>query len=162
MFFLSPQDVIIFMIGGATYEEARTISLYNQDPATASNGALPPGAGVHMLLGGTCVHNSSRRVAQGRLCMIPLNEPFFSYLQMLRSAAENFPSTIYDPPPESASNAPILNLNLGGVNVSLGGAAGSGVYRTSSDAVGVQADGLRDGVMNLIGKVKQGVDRIAQ
>ncbi|KAL9710999.1 vacuolar protein sorting-associated protein 45 [Leucoagaricus gongylophorus] len=139
-----PQDVIIFMIGGATYEEARTISLYNQDPATASNGALPPGAGVHMLLGGTCVHNSS------------------SYLQMLRSAAENFPSTIYDPPPESASNAPILNLNLGGVNVSLGGAAGSGVYRTSSDAVGVQADGLRDGVMNLIGKVKQGVDRIAQ
>jgi len=26
----------------------------------------------------------------------------------------------------------------------------------------VQADGLRDGVMNLIGRVKQGVDRIAQ
>ncbi|KAF5360755.1 hypothetical protein D9756_004715 [Leucocoprinus leucothites] len=137
-----PQDVIIFIIGGATYEEARTVSLYNQDPTTASNGALPPGAGVHLLLGGTCVHNSS------------------SYIEMLRSGAENFSPTIYDPPPESASNAPILNLNLGGVNVSLGGAGGTGVYRTSSDAVGVQADGLRDGVMNLIGKVKQGVDRI--
>lgn len=80
---------------------------------------------------------------------------------MIRSAAEKFPSTVYDPPPESASNAPMLNLNLGGVNVSLGGPAGTGVYRTSGDAVGVQADGLRDGVMNLIGKVKQGVDRIA-
>lgn len=56
----SPQDVILFIIGGATYEEARTIMLYNQDPVAASNGALPAGAGVRLLLGGTCVHNSSR------------------------------------------------------------------------------------------------------
>lgn len=78
---------------------------------------------------------------------------------MFRSAATSFPATVYEPPPESA--APSLNLNLpGGVNVSLGG-GGTGVYRTSGDAVGVQADGIRDGVMNLIGKVKQGVDRIA-
>jgi vacuolar protein sorting-associated protein 45 len=79
---------------------------------------------------------------------------------MIRSAAASFPSSVYEPPPESASNAPALNLNLGGVNVSLGGPAGTGVYRTSGDAVGVQADGIRDGVRNLIGKVKQGVDRI--
>ncbi|KXN88258.1 Vacuolar protein sorting-associated protein 45 [Leucoagaricus sp. SymC.cos] len=138
-----PQDVILFIIGGTTYEEARTVTFYNQDPVATSNGAVPPGAGVRLLLGGTCVHNSS------------------SYMEMIRSAAEDFPRTIYDPPPESASNAPVLNLNLGGVNVSLGGPAGTGVYRTSSDAVGVQADGLRDGVMNLFGKVKQGVDRIA-
>ncbi|KAF9454695.1 Sec1-like protein [Macrolepiota fuliginosa MF-IS2] len=93
-----PQDIILFIIGGATYEEARTVSLYNQDPVAASNGALPPGVGVRLLLGGTCMHNSS------------------SYVEMVRSAAEKFPSTIYDPPPESASNAPVLNLNLGGVN----------------------------------------------
>jgi len=80
---------------------------------------------------------------------------------MMRSAAVNFPATVYDPPPESASNAPALNLNLGGVNVSLGGPAGTGVYRTSGEGVGVQADGIRDGVMNLLGKVKHGVDRIA-
>jgi hypothetical protein len=55
----------------------------------------------------------------------------------------------------------MLNLNLGGVNVSLGGVAGTGVYRTSNEGLNVQTDGLRDGVMNLIGKVKQGVDRIA-
>jgi hypothetical protein len=79
---------------------------------------------------------------------------------MLRSAAVNFPDTVYDPPPESSSNAPALNLNLGGVNVSLGGPAGTGVYRTSNEGINVQADGLRDGVLNLIDKVKQGVDRI--
>jgi vacuolar protein sorting-associated protein 45 len=83
------------------------------------------------------------------------------YVEMLRLAAANFSSSVYDPPPESASTAPILNLNLGGVNVSLGGAAGTGVYRTNGEGVNVQADGIRDGVMNLFGKVKQGVDRIA-
>ncbi|KAF4617671.1 hypothetical protein D9613_005878 [Agrocybe pediades] len=138
-----PQDVIIFMIGGTTYEEARTVTLFNQDPVAASNGGIVNPAGIRLLLGGTCVHNST------------------SYVDMLRSAAANFPPSVYDPPPESATNAPILNLNLGGVNVSLGGPAGTGVYRSSSEGVGVQADGIRDGVMNLLGKVKQGVDRIA-
>ena len=80
---------------------------------------------------------------------------------MLHSMAQKLPATVYDPPPESASTAPILNLNLGGVNVSLGGPGGSGVYRTSGEGgVSVQADGIRDGVMNLLGKVKQGVDQI--
>lgn len=79
---------------------------------------------------------------------------------MIRSAATSFPASVYEPPPESASNMPSLNLNLGGVNVSLGGPAGTGVYRTSSDAIGVQTEGIRDGVMNLLGKVKQGVDKI--
>jgi hypothetical protein len=83
-----------------------------------------------------------------------------SYLEMVRAAAEGFPSSVYEPPPESSSNAPSLNLNLGGVNVSLGGPSGSGVYRTSSDNVGIQAEGIRDGVRNLFGKVKQGVDKI--
>lgn len=83
-----------------------------------------------------------------------------SYLEMIRAAAEGFPNSVYDPPPESSSNAPSLNLNLGGVNVSLGGPGGSGVYRTSSDNVGVQAEGIRDGVRSLFGKVKQGVDKI--
>ncbi|KAG6841995.1 hypothetical protein C0991_004486 [Blastosporella zonata] len=137
-----PQDVIIFMIGGTTYEEARTVSLFNQDPAAASNG-VQAAAGTRLLLGGTCVHNSS------------------SYLEMIRSAATSFPSSVYEPPPESASNAPALNLNLGGVNVSLGGPGGSGVFRSSGEGVSVQADGIRDGVLSLFDKVKQGVDRIA-
>ncbi|KAF9013529.1 Sec1-like protein [Cyathus striatus] len=93
-----PQDVIIFMIGGTTYEEARTVTLFNQDPVGASNGGITNPSGIRLLLGGTFVHNSS------------------SYLEMIRSAAVNFPASVFDPPPESASNAPILNLNLGGVN----------------------------------------------
>ena len=54
-----PQDVIIFMIGGTTYEEARTVALFNQDPVAASNGGITNPAGIRILLGGTCVHNSS-------------------------------------------------------------------------------------------------------
>ncbi|KAF9049477.1 Sec1-like protein [Hymenopellis radicata] len=94
-----PQDVIIFMIGGTTYEEARTVTLLNQQPsAPAGGGNAGAGAGVRLLLGGTCVHNSS------------------SYIEMVRHAATSFPASVYEPPPESASNAPALNLNLGGVN----------------------------------------------
>ena len=156
-----PQDVIIFMIGGITYEEARTVALFNQDPVAASNGGITNPAGTRILLGGTCVHNSSSCVMFRWLCPYKTNTKVNRYLEMLRSAAANFPPSVYDPPPESASTAPILNLNLGGVNVSLGGAAGPGVYRTNGEGVGVQADGIRDGVMNLFGKVKQGVDRIA-
>ena len=49
-----PQDVIIFMIGGTTYEEARVVSLLNQD-LSVGNG--PPGStantasGTRILLG---------------------------------------------------------------------------------------------------------------
>lgn len=79
---------------------------------------------------------------------------------MMKTAAVNFPSSMYDPPPEAPANAPSLNLNLGNVNVSLGG-ANTGVYRSSGkNGVSVQAEGIRDGVRNLLGKVKEGVDRI--
>ncbi|KAJ3834993.1 Sec1 family-domain-containing protein [Lentinula raphanica] len=94
-----PQDIIIFMIGGTTYEEAKTVAQINQQQsATLSTGTGVSGAGTRLLLGGTCVHNST------------------SYLEMVRTAAEQFPASVYEPPPESASNAPVLNLNLGGVN----------------------------------------------
>ncbi|KAG1872436.1 Sec1 family-domain-containing protein [Suillus subalutaceus] len=86
-----PQDVIIFMIGGTTYEEARTVALLNQEAGNSLTG-------TRILLGGTCVHNSS------------------SYVEMIRAAAERFPASVYEPPPESATTAPSLNLNLGGVN----------------------------------------------
>ncbi|KAF9499001.1 vacuolar protein sorting-associated protein 45 [Pleurotus eryngii] len=136
-----PQDVIVFMIGGTTFTEARAISLMNNE-STGSAAAGSTAYAARILLGGTCIHNSS------------------SYVEMIRSAATSFPASVYEPPPESASNMPSLNLNLGGVNVSLGGPVGTGVYRTSSDAIGVQTEGIRDGVMNLLGKVKQGVDKI--
>jgi len=47
LLFARPQDVIVFMIGGATYEEA--LSVYN------INKSLP---GVKVILGGTTIHNT--------------------------------------------------------------------------------------------------------
>ena len=47
-----PQDVVIFMVGGTTYEEARTVHLVN---ATQT--------GTRIFLGGTVVQNSGRLVA---------------------------------------------------------------------------------------------------
>lgn len=44
-----PQDIIVFIIGGATFEEARYIAQLN---------AATPG--VRIVLGGTTIHNSTR------------------------------------------------------------------------------------------------------
>ncbi|KAJ4392068.1 vacuolar protein sorting-associated protein 45 [Gnomoniopsis smithogilvyi] len=43
-----PQDIIVFIIGGATYEEARTVATIN---------ASTPG--VRLVLGGTTIHNAT-------------------------------------------------------------------------------------------------------
>ena len=43
-----PQDVIVFIVGGATYEEAKVVA--------SINASVP---GVRTVLGGTSVHNSS-------------------------------------------------------------------------------------------------------
>ena len=79
---------------------------------------------------------------------------------MMKDAAAGFSPAVYDPPPEAPSTAPSLNLTLGNVNVSLGGPA-SGVFRTEGKSgPNVQTEGLRDGVRNLFGRVREGVDRI--
>lgn len=46
-----PQDVIVFMVGGTTYEEAKHVARLNSESGTS---------GSRILLGGTCIHNSSR------------------------------------------------------------------------------------------------------
>ena len=43
-----PQDIIVFMVGGTTYEEARMVAQVNA--------SVP---GVRVVLGGTCVHDST-------------------------------------------------------------------------------------------------------
>ncbi len=44
-----PQDVIVFIVGGATYEEAFAVANINRTTQ-----------GVRVILGGTTVHNSAR------------------------------------------------------------------------------------------------------
>ena len=43
-----PQDIVVFMVGGTTYEEAKMVAQVNA--------SVP---GVRVVLGGTCVHNST-------------------------------------------------------------------------------------------------------
>ncbi|RDW89439.1 putative vacuolar protein sorting protein VpsB [Coleophoma cylindrospora] len=43
-----PQDIILFMVGGITFEEAKTVSQIN---------ASSPG--IRIVIGGTCIHNST-------------------------------------------------------------------------------------------------------
>ncbi|KAG8993079.1 vacuolar protein sorting-associated protein 45 [Tulasnella sp. JGI-2019a] len=137
-----PQDVIVFMVGGTTYEEAHAISKVNRDL----------GNSARVLLGGTCIHNSS------------------SFLHQLSTAP--FAPSCTQPPREVAATSspsllntgdrPALNVQLGGINVSVGGAGGTGVFRTASgEGMSVQADGLKDGVRDLWGKVRQGVERFS-
>ncbi|CAO3662748.1 unnamed protein product [Rhizopus stolonifer] len=48
-----PQDIIVFMCGGATFEEARYISQLNESAP-----------GVRIVLGGNCIHNSKSFLEQ--------------------------------------------------------------------------------------------------
>lgn len=85
---------------------------------------------------------------------------------MLQTALTNFPPSFTQPPSEISSGStaggsgPSLNVQLGNLNLSVGGAAGTGLYRSTGEGVGLQADGIRDGVKSLFGKVKQGVESI--
>ena len=99
---------------------------------------------------------------------------------MVESAAENFDPSIYGPlitsaPPTSTStstpappvNGPSINLRAGGYELSVGGAGGSGLYRTGTGEAGASfqigqmpqvAEGLRDGAGRLWGNVRQRVE----
>jgi vacuolar protein sorting-associated protein 45 len=51
-----PQEVIIFIVGGTTYEESRSVALQN-----ASN------SGIRFILGGSVVLNSKRYASESSL-----------------------------------------------------------------------------------------------
>lgn len=92
-----PQDVILFVIGGTTYEEARVIALLNGGVSGTPQPAWP---GTRFLIGGTTVHNSR------------------SFLQMIRHTASRLPSSITRPPPSAGDSA--LNVRLGPVQLAVG------------------------------------------
>jgi vacuolar protein sorting-associated protein 45 len=73
---------------------------------------------------------------------------------MISSSAVNFGSSVFNPPAGVPSAAPGVNLQLGNISVNVGGSAGTGVYRTSTEGSLVQTEGIRDGVRNFMGKVK--------
>ncbi|GHJ83888.1 hypothetical protein NliqN6_0290 [Naganishia liquefaciens] len=157
-----PQDIIVFMLGGTTYEESRTVALLNQQLAGQTR----------IIIGGSYVHNSK------------------SFLDMLSNAAEHYPPSVYGPPaslgasggntsvsslgntasasapPPPPTHAPALNLRAGGYELSVGGVAGSGLYRASGApggiAASVQLDGLRDGAKSFFGNLRDRVETTVQ
>ena len=157
-----PQDVIIFIIDGATFEEARTVALLNEASSNASgatgSGGTPRCSGFYWAVPVSTTPQG--QCPTRKLVVAVLMGAVSSPVGVIKFAAITFPSSVYDLPVVPANNLPALNINLGGVNISLGGNS-AGVYRTSGDmGVGVQADGIRDGMKTLFGKVKQGVDQI--
>jgi len=106
------QNFIIFIIGGATFEEARTVALLNEASPNASgatgSGSTP--ARLRLLLGGTCVHNSSSERPTRKLVVTVLIGAISSFVEMIKSAAMTFPSSVYDPPAVPANNLPTLTI----------------------------------------------------
>ncbi|PWN87154.1 putative vacuolar protein sorting protein VpsB [Acaromyces ingoldii] len=167
-----PQDVIIFVVGGATYEEARTIALLNaqHDHSAASGTDTPPvnasgaasglagggiggasGPSTRFLLGGTCIHSSS------------------SFLDMIQDVASRLPSSFARPPPTSnaasAASQPSLNLSIGPVQLNVGGrqAGQPGEQGSFLDPgrMGEAAEGARDLARGLFGRVRGAVDSLS-
>ncbi|GAA5939825.1 Vps45p [Sporobolomyces koalae] len=168
-----PQDIIVFIIGGTTYEEARYVAQLNQQfeagqglsssvgpAATGSrdgNGQI--GIGTRIILGGTCVLNSKM------------------FLQMVRDASFSFPaSTIApigtspptlsrpSPPSTTSTRTPVplpaasstasnnYALNLGPVSLN--------VDQRVGNTLEAATDAARDGLKDLFGKVRSKVDGV--
>ncbi|WFD29515.1 vacuolar protein sorting-associated protein 45 [Malassezia sp. CBS 17886] len=129
-----PQDVILFVIGGTTYEEARVVALLNGLAAPGARGA-PSWPGTRFLLGGTTVHNSH------------------SFLNMIQHTATRLPASITRPPPgRGGEDASGLQLRLGPVHLAVphpGGAA-------ASEGIGQVASGARDFATGLLGRLGGG------
>lgn len=85
-----PQDVIVFVIGGTTYEEARMVALLNGAGSAASNAPAPTWPGTRFLLGGTTVHRSR------------------SFLDMVQHVATRQPSLTRAPPAVGSRGPPLL------------------------------------------------------
>ncbi|CAD6575298.1 MAG: vacuolar protein sorting-associated protein 45 [Cyphobasidiales sp. Tagirdzhanova-0007] len=114
-----PQDIILFMIGGTTYEEARAVEILNQRFASGENvfGLNLPGPSTtsvspshtRIILGGTELKAKSR------------------FLDLLRDAATRFPATMTSsslslrpPVPPSQPSQERYNLQLGNISLSVG------------------------------------------
>ncbi|OAV99887.1 hypothetical protein PTTG_01474 [Puccinia triticina 1-1 BBBD Race 1] len=156
---IRPIELIVFVVGGTTYEEARSIALLNERLASGVGFSGPgpqPQIGARVVLGGTCVHNSR------------------TFLDWLRELGAKFPgSTEAKPGLITASGGPTgppgetsfgeggggFNLQLGALSVNVGGAGAGASAAGNQVAAGLEefGDAAVDGVRNLFGRVRKGV-----
>ena len=121
-----PQDIIIFIVGGTTYEEAKTVAQLNAQFAAGHSlaGSIGPAGPVsqntRLILGGTCVHNSKRYVTNGARLSSPharldgtraltesTSSDSYSFLEMVRDAAFAFGSSFSAPLPNLSTSVPL-------------------------------------------------------
>ncbi|CAO1615909.1 unnamed protein product [Parajaminaea phylloscopi] len=176
-----PQDIIVFIIGGATFEEARYIHLLNQQ-YSGGNGPLNNGiagsmasnsqssgsaavspqpvsmgtsSGTRFLLGGSVMLNSE------------------SWLNTVQDAATRFGPSVARPPSTPAGSAQgqglnlrigPVQLNVGGGDTSTGGLDSAGPLTgpgglVASARIGEAAQGAVELAGGLWGRLKEGVGR---
>lgn len=159
---LRPLELIVFVVGGTTYEEARSVALLNER-LTSGQGFSGPGPqpqlGAKVILGGTCVHNSK------------------TFLNWLRDLSVRFPTLTESKPTlinagGSLNNAQTnpsgfgsggggFNIQLGSLSVNVGSSNSSsnhaGPGSTTTSGLEEIGDAAVDGVRNLIGIVRKGV-----
>ncbi|CEQ43044.1 SPOSA6832_04937, partial [Sporobolomyces salmonicolor] len=161
-----PQDIIIFIVGGTTYEEAKAVAQFNaqfaagQGLAGSLGPAGPVGVGTTILLGGTCVHNSKSFLTMVRDASFSFPSSFSS-VQALRPSTPSSSSTTPTPPssgppaPSAAVSPPPQQnfaLNLGPISLNVGGQAGN--------TLEAGVDAARDGLRDVLAKVRNRVDGV--
>ncbi|KAA1096514.1 vacuolar protein sorting-associated protein 45 [Puccinia graminis f. sp. tritici] len=151
-----PIEVVVFVVGGSTYEEARSIALLNDRLASGVGFSGPgpqPQLGARVILGGTYVHNSR------------------TFLDWLRDLGTKYPEYTEPKPSLIASGSSQgdmsfgdggFNLQLGNLSVNVGSGAGGGGANGAGSrpvAAGLEefGDAAVDGVRNLFGRVRKGV-----
>lgn len=106
---------------------------------------------------------------------------YISFLEMVTKSAETYGDAIYRPPanlPASAATShgaspvpggPSINLRAGGYELNVGGAGGTGLFRSTDSSANVQlggqiaqvGDGIREGAGRLWGNVRQRMEERA-
>ncbi|GAA5869434.1 hypothetical protein JCM3774_001451 [Rhodotorula dairenensis] len=156
-----PQDIIIFIVGGTTYEEAKTVAQLNAQFAAGHGlaGSIGPAGPVsqntRIVLGGTCVHNSKSFLEMVRDAAFAFGSSFSAPLPTHSTPLDSSFSNSAHPTSPTRTNASAaasqnFNLNLGPVSLNVGGQAGN--------AIEAGVDAARDGLRDVFGKLRSRVE----
>ncbi|KAJ8291676.1 Vacuolar protein sorting-associated protein 45 [Rhodotorula toruloides] len=157
-----PQDIILFIVGGTTYEEAKAVAQLNAQFATGQHlsGSMGPSgpvsAGTRIILGGTCVHNSKSFLTMVRDAAFAFGSsfsaPFPVAITPAPSSSAAAPPSALSPPRESSQPPQNFNLSLGPIQLNVGGQAGN--------TIEAGVDAARDGLRDVFGKIRSKVDGV--
>ncbi|POW14192.1 hypothetical protein PSHT_07479 [Puccinia striiformis] len=136
---IRPIELMVFVVGGTTYEEARSVALLNERLATGQGFSGPgpqPQPGARAL--------SSRKYKEAKPGLIA------------NSTTQTGDTSFGD---GSGFNLQLGNLSVNVGSSNNGGTVGSGAHNSNNVAAGFEefGDAAVDGVRNLFGRVRKGV-----